>query len=216
MSRVWYDSDMTTISPILLEAIANRTRVVGITTAQYDYLIENGKLAEDTSTELLDGFVVAKDRSAAGEDVMTIGDRHRLAVRLLAKLDPRFARLGHFAQSQQPIALPPNNEPEPDLSVVRGKDEDYRHHKPGPKDATCVVEVADSSLIRDLGPKLRAYALAKIPQYVVVDLTTDRVLVHTRPIGRGYRDVVVLVGRDTLRLSAGDAGSIPVRVDRLF
>jgi len=53
---------MTTISPILLEVIANRTRIVGITTAQYDFLIDSGRLAEDTSTELLDGFIVAKDR----------------------------------------------------------------------------------------------------------------------------------------------------------
>jgi len=41
-------------------------------------------------------------------------------------------------------------------------------------------------------------------------------LVHTRPAGRSYREVVALTGRDTLRLSAGDAGSVPIRVDRLF
>ncbi len=207
---------MATISPILLEALANRTRIVGITTAQYDYLIESGRLAEDTTTELIDGFVVAKDRSAAGEGPMTVGDRHRLAVLLLAKLDRKFNRLGHFAQSQQPIALPPDNEPEPDLSVIRGREIDYRHRKPGPGDVTCVVEVSDSSLARDLGPKLRAYAGAKVPQYAVVDLTSDRVLVHTHPAGRGYRDRAVLSGRDTLRLSAGDAGAVPIRVDLLF
>ena len=211
-----YDVAMPTLSPILSAADATRMRVVGITTAQYDYLVENGQLAEDPTTELLDGLIVAKDRSAAGEDIMTVGDRHRLAVRLLAKLDPQFNRLGHFAQSQQPIALPPNSMPEPDLSVVRGTDEDYRYRKPAPADVTCVVEVADSSLARDLGPKLRAYARAKIPQYVVVDLTADRVLVHTRPHGRAYRDVVTLAARDTLRLSAGDAGSVPIRVARLF
>lgn len=79
---------------IIEEAAAGRATLKGLTVEQYDALIESGKLATDARTELIDGFMVLKDRSHVGEDPMTIGDRHRLAVELLSVFKPQFVQFG--------------------------------------------------------------------------------------------------------------------------
>ena len=165
-------------------------------------------MEETTAFELLDGFIVRKDRA---KDLVTIGDRQRLAVQRLVKLAARFEPLAHTLQVQQPIQLPPTNEPEPDGSVIRGLDDDYRNGPPGAGDVTCVIEVADNSLSRDLGVKLYVYARAGIGQYVVVDVVHDVVLDHRQPSGDEYREVRSLRAGDGVELGAGEAGvSVPV------
>ena len=49
-----------------------------------------------------------------------------------------------------------------------------------------VVEVAQSSLRVDLGFKAPLYASAGIPEYWVLDLDYDRLIVHRDPCGDGY------------------------------
>lgn len=205
-----------TTTPILQEVLQGRLQVVGLTIEQYDCLIEQGKLAEDPTTELIDGLIIQKDRSAAGENPVTVGDRHRIAVMLLARLDAEFIRYGCFAQSQQPIWLPPGSEPEPDLAVVSGRIEDYRDRKPGVSDIRSVVEVADSSLEKDLGTKLRVYAAAGIAEYIVVDLIDNVVLVHHQPVGSRYDRIIRLIAGDTLHISAGGANVVTIDVARLL
>ena len=111
-------TDMTTI---LQEVAAGRATIVPWTVEQYHRAIETGVVPEDISVELIDGVIVKKDRAKAGEDPMTIGDRHRIAVLRLAQLAVAFERLGCFLQTQQPISLPPIDEPEPDAAVVHGR-----------------------------------------------------------------------------------------------
>jgi hypothetical protein len=75
--------------------------------------------------------------------------------------------------------------------------------------------VADSSLDRDLGVKLRLYALAGIEQYVVVDLVHDVVLDHRRPREDRYEDVAALRPGGTVQLRAVSR-DVLVPVDRLL
>jgi hypothetical protein len=202
-------------SSILQDATAGRAIIQPWTVELYHHAVARGWLEESAAFELLDGFVVRKDRAAAGEDLMTVGDRHRLAVQRLVKLAPLFDPLGSTLQVQQPIQLPPTSEPEPDGSVMRGTDDDYRDGPPGAADVICVIEVSDSSLDRDLGLKLRLYARAGITQYVVVDLVHDVVLDHRQPHDDVYGDVVTLRAGQTVSLRAGDR-AVEVPVDRLL
>jgi hypothetical protein len=76
---------------------------------------------------------------------------------------------------------------------------------------TCVIEVADNSLARDLGFKLYMYGRAGIGQYVVVDLVHDVVLDHRTPSGDRYQEVASLRAGDVVELHAGEHGvSVPV------
>ena len=203
------------MTTILHEAAAGRATIVPWTVEQYHRAVETGFVPEDTAVELIDGFIVRKDRAKAGEDPMTIGDRHRIAVLRLAKLAPAFERFGCFLQTQQPVSLPPINEPEPDGAVVRGDIDDYLDDPPAAANVFSVIEVADSSLAIDLGPKLTAYAEAGIRQYIVADLVNNRVLVHERPAENSYSSVVVLERGATVQISAG-AAALAVAVDRLL
>jgi len=203
------------MTTILQEAAAGRARIVAWTVEQYHRAIESGLIPDDTGVELLDGFIVRKDRAKAGESPMTIGDRHRVAAVRLAHAAPLFEPFGCYVQSQQPVSLPPVNEPEPDAAVVRGRIDDHLESPPRAADLFCVIEVADSSLALDLGPKLRAYAGAGIPQYIVVDLVNDRVLVHEEPAGESYARVTPLARGETVRIYAG-SGHVPMAVDRLL
>src|SRR5439155_15439399 len=154
---------MPTIRQSLLQdALDGQLDLVGLTVDQYHDFIDNGTIPEDPSMELLDGLLVRKDRSATGEDPMTIGDRHRMAVMRLERLLPKFEPFGSFLQCQQPIVLPPRNEPEPDISIIRGDLDKFERRKPRATDVILVLEVADNSLRRDLGLKLRIYARANI------------------------------------------------------
>lgn len=203
------------MTTILQEAVAGRAILVPWTVAQYHRAIAAGLVPEDAALELLDGFIVRKDRATAGDDPMTIGDRHRIAVLRLAQTAPSFEALGCFLQTQQPVSLPPASEPEPDGAVVRGQVDDYLHGPPAAPDVYSVIEVADSSLAVDAGPKLRAYAVARVPQYVVVDLVNNRVLVHEEPSGDTYARVTSLGRGDTVSLRAG-RGDVPIPADRLL
>jgi Uma2 family endonuclease len=205
-----------TISPILQDAVDRRLNIVGLTVDQYDSLIESGKLPEDPGTELIDGFIVEKDRSAVGEDSLTIGDRHRTAVLALVDLNPEFKRAGCFIQSQQPIWIPPKSEPEPDLSVVAGAFDDYKQSKPVGKQILSVIEVADSSLPRDLGSKLSMYARAKVPEYIVVNLVDDVVLVHHNPARGKYPAHKIFRRGDKLAISAGNGRRVEIEVTNLL
>ena len=122
---------------------------------------------------------------------------------------------GCFLQTQQPVSLPPVNEPEPDGAVVRGGIDDYLDHPLSGQDVLSVIEVADSSLPIDLGPKLAAYAAAGIRQHIVADLVNNRVLVHEGPEVNSYSRVAALERGDAVRIPAG-AGDVLMPVDRLL
>jgi hypothetical protein len=150
------------------EAAVGRLELLPLSVEQYDRMIEEGILAEDTGVELLDGVLVRKDRGDAGGDPMTFGEAHAYVVRQLAylglRLDPRRLHL----QTQQPVVIPGIGEPEPDATIVLRPI--TATGKPRAEHVSCVMEVAGTSLDRDRTTKLRHYARGGIPQYIILDL----------------------------------------------
>ncbi len=194
------------------------TRLLPLHVDQYHDMIDKGILEEGTPCELLDGVLVPKDRSGCGEDPMTISYDHALTVKKLAKLSRQFERLGCHVQTQQPVTLPPHDEPEPDAAVIVGALEDYHGRHPSPKDVLCVVEVSDASLHDDRTRKLRIYADAGIPQYVIVNLPDRVVEVYTQPlVGKGrYGQSVTLGPSQTVALRAARGRELRIAVRRLL
>lgn len=185
-------------------------RQVPLTVEQYHRMIETGILAEGEPVELLGGALVHKDRSAAGEDEMTVGHEHVLSVKKLARLDRKLGRSGCHMQTQQPVTIPDFDEPEPDGAIVAGEPDDYAGRLPGPGDVSCIIEVADSSLRIDRTVKLPVYADAGIPQYVIVNLVDRVVEVYMRPLaGRGrYAEATTLrIGQRVQLLTSRSGGA---------
>lgn len=72
-----------------LGQLTARASVVPITIEQYQRMIDQGIVPEDSSVELLSGVLVRKDRSVIGEDPMGHSPKHRLVVGLLTALIAR-------------------------------------------------------------------------------------------------------------------------------
>jgi Uma2 family endonuclease len=203
---------------LLKELLDDRTTVLRLRVEKYHRMIDAGFFADAEPFELLDGILVRKDRSAAGADPMTISNHHAWAVKKLAKLSRKLERFGCHMQTQQPVALPPFNEPEPDGAIVLGVEDDYEDRPPGAADVTCIIEVSDASLRRDRTAKLQIYAGAGIGQYVIVNLPDRMVEVYSKPLPRKRRydeRVILPVGRK-VELAAARGKRLAVAVETLL
>jgi poly-gamma-glutamate synthesis protein (capsule biosynthesis protein) len=164
---------------VIGEAAGGRLELLPLSVEQYDRMIEEGILPEDTGVELLDGVLVRKDRGDAGGDPMTVGESHAYVVRQLAHLGHRLDPARMHLQTQQPIIIPGAGEPEPDAAIVRRPL--TAPGKPRADQISCVIEVAGTSLERDRTTKLRHYARAGIPQYVILNLADRTAEEYLKP-----------------------------------
>lgn len=87
---------------------------------------------------------------------------------------------------QLPLAAADDSEPEPDFAIIPASSGIPDDHPPT---ALLVIEVADTSLKLDLGPKALLYAQCGVPEYWVVDVTAETTVVHTDPRAGRYRRV---------------------------
>jgi hypothetical protein len=192
-------------------------RIARLTVDQVHAMIKAGIVHEGAPIELIDGVLVHKDRSASGEDPMSIGKEHRLVVSLLAELDAELARRGCHMQTQNPLSLPPYDEPEPDGTILRGRPRAYTDRVPGAADAGSVIEVADSSLTYDRKTKLALYARASITQYVIVNLNGQCVEIYEQPSPDGsYQHVAVRRAGETVALRLPDGERFEIPADRIL
>ena len=143
------------------------------TVARYQRMIEGGILTSEDRVELLENWVVLKMPGNPPHDGTIQATSKRLGRRLPAGWDYRV---------QSSIVLP-DSQPEPDIAVCRGDETAYLAQHPTAADAGLVIEVADSSLLRDQRDKTRIYARAGIPVYWIINLVDRRVEVYTQPSG---------------------------------
>lgn len=128
-----------------------------------------GVLGEDDRVELVDGEIV---------DMAPIGSRHLSCVVALTHLLVERARGRYFVSVQNPVLLAEHDEPQPDLSLLKGRPDPTSFGPPGPEDILAVVEVSDTTLSYDRNVKLPLYARAGILETWVVDLQDRKVEVH--------------------------------------
>jgi Uma2 family endonuclease len=89
-----------------------------------------------------------------------------------------------------PIILPSGSEPEPDVAIVKLPAEQYRTRQPQPEDIYWLIEVANTTLEKDLGIKKDLYAAAGVLEYWVVDQQNAELVVFRDPGANGYRSEV--------------------------
>ena len=117
----------------------------------------------------------------------------RALVELTTDLTNAVRALGTSLQTLSPVSarLDLHSLPEPDLLVIdaaAATDEDGFVTAAMVK---LVVEVADSSLSHDLGPKLRLYARAGVPEYWVADVNGREIIRFHAPTGESYNERAV-------------------------
>ncbi|MEX2316961.1 MAG: Uma2 family endonuclease [Pirellulales bacterium] len=154
--------------------------------AAYHRMADAGILDRNARFELIEGDIYM---------MSPIGPAQGALVRRLTQFFTKRLPDTIDCSIQLPIFSAEHSEPEPDVALIRQRDDDYRNEHPSPKDVLLIIEVAQSSLGQDLGTKLRLYASSAIPEYWVVDVHRQVILVHREPIGNSYR-VSKLIPRD--------------------
>src|SRR5438309_5239636 len=104
------------------------------TRVEYDRLIELGVFQPGERVELLDGLLVVREPQ---------GSRHAAAIRSVMEALRRALGDTWQIDSQLPIALDADSEPEPDVSVVPRAPDNYRGGHPSRP--VLIVEIAESS-----------------------------------------------------------------------
>jgi Uma2 family endonuclease len=88
---------------------------------------------------------------------------------------------------QDPLTLAPHSEPEPDLMLLRPRDDFYETANPTPADTFLVIEICDSSLRYDREVKVPLYAAHGVPEVWLIDLQHQRLECYRDPGTEGYR-----------------------------
>jgi hypothetical protein len=160
-----------------------------ITAREAMRMVDAGILGEDEPVELLDGVLV---------EMSPQGQRHVAATtRLAERLRGIYARTAQVLE-EKPLATGPTDLPEPDVSVVRGRIEDYAELPTG-LDAILVAEVCWSSQSIDRR-KASIYALGGVEVYWLVDLATRKLELRTTPVDGAYQVTRILGEDDVVEL----------------
>jgi Uma2 family endonuclease len=150
------------------------------TREEYHTMIKAGILGEDDRVELIAGQIVNQ---------MPIGTAHAGMVNRLNQHFTNLAQGRCIVSVQNPVALDPISEPEPDIALLRPRADFYAVAHPGPEDILLIVEVADSSLGFDREDKIPLYAAGGVPEVWLVDLVSKTLSVYRRPAHGAYTEV---------------------------
>ena len=149
-----------------------------------------GILHEDDRVELMDGEIIV---------MAPIGDDHEYGTDWLTMdLAPALAGRA-IVRVQGSMRLNDRSAPQPDV-VVRRLRPRGEVGPTFPSDVHFVIEVADSSLRYDSGPKLARYAEAGIPEVWIANLRRREVAVYAGPSGSAYDTVRTYRSGDSITL----------------
>ena len=180
-------------------------RKYSFTVYEFAKMGEAGIFTEDDRVELIDGEV---------REMVPIGSHHVAIVNRLNVTLVELLKRSAILQVQNPLRLDSHNEPQPDFSIIKARDDYYKTSLPEPGDTLLVIEVADSSLAYDLNEKAPRYAKSMIPELWVVDLEAEFVRVFTRPEPSGYASERVMPRGSTI--ASESVASLCVEVNDIF
>ena len=151
----------------------------------FHLLGEAGLIPE--KSELIAGFVFVK---------MAISPPHSFYVNAFVTAFRPWLQPGFSLRQEQPITTDEESEPQPDVALVRGEWNDFRHRHP--TTAEIIVEIALSSSDLD-HRKTGLYAAAGVGEYWIVLPDARRVEVHADPLNGEYaRRQILTRPEDTL------------------
>ncbi|HTX25204.1 MAG TPA: Uma2 family endonuclease [Steroidobacteraceae bacterium] len=151
-----------------------------ITTDRYQQMVAAGILTPNDRVELIEGEILA---------MAPIGTRHaQVTGRLLKRFVPGVGEAG-IVRAANPVDLGSFSEPEPDLMILKPQLEEYGAAHPQAADVLLLIEVADSSLAFDQGPKRDLYARYSVREYWVIDVNADRIVSYRQPAQGAFQAV---------------------------
>ncbi len=148
------------------------------TVSEYQRMGETGILGEDDRVELLEGEIV---------NMTPIGLQHIACVNRLNMLFTSLLGKNVIVSVQNPIVISDISAPQPDVTVLRPREDFYATSYITPADVLLLVEVADSSIGYDRAYKIPLYAKAGVEEVWLVDVQARTVTIYNQPSPGGYK-----------------------------
>lgn len=140
-----------------------------------------------------------------------IGSQHADWVDRLVRLFVKNLPDDYRVRPQNPVYLDESNEPEPDIALLKPRQQPYREAHPRPEDVLLIIEVADSSLEYDRDVKLPLYAKHAIPEVWLIDVVANRLEIYRQPQQGDYRVHLKPMRDETVTLFAMEETAIDLR-----
>ncbi len=151
------------------------------TVDEYHTMIQSGIFQEDDRVELLAGEII---------EMSPISSRHAACVNNFTRL---FSTLNLDQKIvlaiQNPIILGSLTEPQPDVALLKPRQDMYQSQHPTAKDIYLLIEVTETSHHVDRKLKLPLYAEAEIAEVWLVDLSSEVVERYLEPAGNAYQRI---------------------------
>ena len=180
-------NQMTRIVPALADGFKAR-----FTTQEYLRMCEVGAF-EDLTVELVDGELERMQRPQNNHAMR----QAQVVIRLGQVVGEELVR------GEVGVDLGADTLLGCDAAVLRHPVVDNRMLQPD--DLTVVIEIAETTLSRDLGMKRRKYAEASIPFYWVIDGTRSVIHVHAEPVEGDYAEIHTVKFGQPLAVPGTDA-----------
>lgn len=103
---------------------------------------------------------------------------------------------------QDPVELNDNSEPQPDVALLKPRDDFYATAHPQPQDIFLLIEVSDSTVMYDREEKIPLYAEANIIEVCLVDINEQIVEVYQQPTAAGYQLMQKFISGKILSIKA--------------
>jgi Uma2 family endonuclease len=173
--------------------------------AQYERMGEIGIFREGDRVELIGGEII---------EMSPIGRLHAACVDALSEvLRERLQRTVNI-RIQNPIRLDDDSEPQPDIAVLKRRDDFYRGAHPKPEDVLLLIEVAETSLAYDREAKLPLYAFYGIREVWIVNLAEERIETYADPV-EGVYETSASYGRGE-EIQSGAVAALKLNVSEVL
>ena len=188
------------MSQAAVHEIADRPERL-FTRDDYHAMLKAGILNEDDRVELIDGKIIA---------MMPIGPWHASSSARLNHILNKLYGEKAIVVVGNPVGLGDRSEPQPDITVLRYRQDYYVAAHPEPKDALLIIEISDSTLNYDLTKKRNLYAAHGVSEFWVVDGQRHCVHIFRSPLNGAFTESQVLHPGALLALPECEGASIPV------
>jgi Uma2 family endonuclease len=163
------------------------------TTDEYYRMAQVGILTPYDRVELIEGEIIR---------MSPIGTRHAGCVNRISESFMLNFHGRAVVTVQNPAHLNQYNEPQPDILLLKPREDYYSSMHPSAEDTLLLLEVADTSLAFDLKVKIPVYAAMGVPEVWIADLTKNVVRIFRHPEAGQYQTVLTSSPGETLSVLA--------------
>jgi Uma2 family endonuclease len=180
-------------------SVPERTR---ISADRYQKMVATGVLTQYDRVELIDGDIL---------NMPPIRLHHSSVTARLNKLFVLSVGDSAIVSPGGSVKLGDYSVPQPDLMLLKPRDDFYSGQIPTAPDVLLLVEISDSSLAFDQGAKRALYARHGVAEYWVIDIQDKRVHIYFEPTVDGYARSIKCAPSDTVSPRALPAVQVTVQ-----